>query len=63
MSSGAPDPSQPDQFDAKIRQIVLSILNDPLSYPDGMTNWLATFVSLNAPSSVFAPSSTPTQLP
>jgi hypothetical protein len=48
VSSG-PDPSQPDQFEAKVRQIVYQILNDPLSYPDGMTNWLSTFISLNAP--------------
>ncbi len=48
MSTG-PDPSQPDQFDAKVRQIVIAVLSDPLSYPDAMTNWLATYISLNAP--------------
>ena len=63
MSSAAPDPSLPDQFETKVRQIVISILNDPLSYPDGMTNWLTTFVSLNAPPPAALPSSTPTKLP
>lgn len=48
MSSSAPDPSMPNQMDARIRQIVYDILNDPLSYPPGMTNWLTTFVGLNS---------------
>jgi hypothetical protein len=47
MSSGAPDPSQPNAMDARIRQIVFDILKDPISFPDEMTNWLTTFVSLN----------------
>ena len=48
MSSGTPDPSQPDQFEQRVRQIVYAVLNDPLGYPDAMTNWLTTFVSLNS---------------
>lgn len=47
MSSALPDPSQPSQLDAKIRQIVYDVLSDPLSYPPTMTNWIQTFVSLN----------------
>ena len=47
--SSAPDPSQPDQFEEEVRRIVYAVLSDPLAYPDGMTNWLATYISLNAP--------------
>lgn len=44
-----PDPSQPDQMQQMIQQTVYRILADPLQYPDEMTNWLTTFISLNSP--------------
>lgn len=46
--SSAPDPSQPNQMDARIRELIYQALSDPLAYPPEMTNWLSTFVSLNA---------------
>jgi len=47
--SSVPDPSQPDQFEKRVQEMIEKRLNDPLSYPDAMTNWLATFVVLNTP--------------
>jgi hypothetical protein len=42
-------------MDARIRQIVMEVLGDPLSYPPAMTTWLTTFVGLNATMSVGTP--------
>lgn len=31
-----------------MKQIVYDILNDPLSYPDGMRNWLTQYIGMNS---------------
>ena len=55
----APDPSAPSALDAQIRQVVMNVLNDPLSYPPGITNWLAQFVAINTPKPPPPPPSLP----
>lgn len=56
--SGPPDPSVPDRFEERMKQLILDTLRDPLSYPDEMTNWLTTYISLQTPSAVHAASAT-----
>ncbi len=41
--------SVPPAVEARVMEMIEKRLSDPLSYPDSMTNWLATFVALNTP--------------
>lgn len=49
MNRTPPDPSLPDQFEERVHQLIKDKLNDPLSYPDQMLEWLSQFVTMHVP--------------
>lgn len=58
-----PDPSQANQFEQRIRDIVNAVLSDPMSYPDPMVSWFNEQINLVMPATTSSTTGVNTQPP